>query len=96
VIDDPVDEATVRSDLLLEARRQWVSRTVLSRLKPNGFVVMVGTPWREGDVVDSAEQSGSYVVIRMKALSEGPLVEADVAIPSGVTWRPSLPSREVE
>jgi hypothetical protein len=30
----------------------------------------------------------------MAALSSTPVVEADVTIPDGVSWRPSLPSRE--
>jgi len=94
IVDDALDEAVARSELLLEARKTWLARTVFSRLKPNGWRVIAGTLWTEGDVVDSAMQSGEYVTIHLRALSDGPEVSADLWIPNGVTWRPSRPYRE--
>jgi hypothetical protein len=95
ILDDVVDEATSRSELMLEQRRVWLGRTVLSRLKPDGAIVIIGKLWGEGDIVDSAAESGQYVVIRMKALSETNVVEAEVEIPNGVSWRPAMRWREV-
>jgi len=89
IVDDAVDEKTARSELLLEARKLWVNRTVFSRLKPGGWRIVAGTLWAEGDVVDSAMQSGEYVVVHMAALSTYTSVVADVWIPNGVKWRPS-------
>jgi hypothetical protein len=96
VIDDAIDEPTARSDTLLEQRRAWLARSVLSRLKPDGFTIVVGTLWTEGDIVDSAEQSGAYTVVKMQAESPGSMVEAEVAIPADVAWRPAMPYREVD
>ncbi len=88
IVDDPVDEATARSETLLEARKLWIQRSVRSRLKPKGWRIFVGTLWAEGDVVDTAMQSGTFVVIHMAAESTSTIVEADVTIPNGVRWRP--------
>jgi hypothetical protein len=88
IVDDAVDEATARSETLLEARKIWVKRSVFSRLKPGGWRIVCGTLWAEGDVVDEAMQSGEYVVIHVRAVSTGPEVDADVWIPNGVKWRP--------
>lgn len=96
VIDDAVDEPTARSEVLLEQRKVWIRRSVFSRLKPGGWRIIAGTLWAEGDVVDAAMQSGSYVTIHMAAQSTTKLVEADVTIPDGVAWRPTMPYREVE
>ena len=89
IVDDAVDEKTARSEILLEARKLWIQRTVFSRLKPDGWRIVAGTLWAEGDVVDAAMQSGEYVVVHMAALSTYPAVAADVWIPNGVAWRPS-------
>lgn len=94
IIDDAVDEKTARSDVLLEARKLWISRTVMSRLKPNGWRIVAGTLWAEGDVVDTAMQSGEYVVVHMAAQGTSTLVAADVWIPNGVSWRPERPYTE--
>lgn len=89
IVDDAVDEATARSETLLEARKIWVRRSVFSRLKPRiGWRIVCGTLWAEGDVVDEAMQSGEYVVIHVKAVSPSREVDADVWIPNGVKWRP--------
>jgi len=95
VIDDAVDEATARSETMLEARKVWIRRSVFSRLKPGGWRVIAGTLWAEADVVDSAAQSGSFVVLHMAARSSSTIVEADVTIPNGVTWRPGQKYREL-
>lgn len=90
LIDDAIDEATARSEILLETRKTWIARTVFSRLKPGGWRVIAGTLWTEGDVVDSAMQTGEYVTIHLRAISESKSVAADLWIPNGVKWRPSM------
>lgn len=89
IIDDAVDEKTARSEVLLEARKLWVKRTVFSRLKPDGWRIVAGTLWTEDDVVDTAMRSGDYVVVHMAAMSTYTSVAADLWIPNGVKWRPS-------
>lgn len=95
IIDDAVDEATARSETMLEARKLWIRRSVFSRLKPGGWRIVAGTLWAEDDVVDAAMQSGTYVVLHMAAQSTSTIVEADVTIPNGVKWRPRQKWREV-
>lgn len=89
IIDDAVDEATARSEVLLEARKLWIRRSVFSRLKPGGWRIIAGTLWTEDDVVDSAMRTGEYVVVHMEARSPNRFVAARLWIPNGVAWRPS-------
>jgi hypothetical protein len=89
IIDDAVDEATARSETLLEARKLWIKRSVYSRLKPGGWRIVCGTLWTEDDVVDSTMRAGESVVIHMEARSQNRFVTAKVWIPNGVAWRPS-------
>jgi hypothetical protein len=91
IVDDAVDEKTARAETALEARKLWMQRTVMSRLKPDGWRIIAGTLWAEGDVVDTAMQSGEYVVVHMAARGTSTTVSADVWIPNGVAWRPSRP-----
>lgn len=95
IIDDAVDEPTARSEIMLEARKLWIRRSVFSRLRPGGWRIIAGTLWAEGDVVDAAMQSGDFVSIHMAAESTSTIVEADVVIPNGVKWRPGQKWREV-
>lgn len=97
VIDDAVDEATARSEILLGARKTWIARTIFSRLQGSakGWRVIAGTLWTEDDVVDSAMRTGEYVTIHMTARSPGSLVAADVWIPNGVSWRPRSHYEEI-
>jgi hypothetical protein len=46
--------------------------------------------------VSATEDPQTFVVVKMLAQSEGLLVEAEVEIRDRVSWRPSLPYREVE
>jgi hypothetical protein len=72
------------------------TRSVLSRLRPGGCLVIGGTRWSDDDVVSATEDPQTFVVVKMLAQSEGLLVEAEVEIRDRVSWRPSLPYREVE
>jgi hypothetical protein len=88
IVDDPIDEEVARSETQLEARKTWIQRTLLSRLKPGGWIVIAGTLWTEGDVVDSSMRTGEFVVIHMQAKSDTPNVVANVWIPNSCAWRP--------
>lgn len=90
IIDDVVDEAVARSEILLGQRKTWLGRTIYSRLQGSakGWRIIAGTLWTEDDVVDSAMRTGEYVTIHMAARSPGSVVQADVWIPNGVSWRP--------
>lgn len=88
VIDDAVDEPTARSDMRLAARVEWVKRSVRSRLKPNGLILLAGTVWAESDVIGSMSELGTFVKITMRALSDSKQVHADVEIPDEIDWRP--------
>jgi hypothetical protein len=98
IVDDIVDEATARSELLLGQRKTWLGRSVFSRLQGarKGWRVIAGTLWAEDDVVDSAMQTGEYVTVHMAARADSGTVESDVWIPNGVSWRPQRSYRVVE
>lgn len=88
LIDDPVDQDVARSDVKLPARVEWVRQTVRSRLKPGGKLIVVGTVWAEADVLGTLAELGTFVVLKMRALSDTKQVYAEVEIPDGVAWRP--------
>jgi hypothetical protein len=90
IIDDVVDEGTARSpDVKLPARVTWVKRSVLSRLKPSGWAVVVGTVWTEGDVVSGLAAEGGWVVVRFQALAGSRQQVAEVTLPDDCRWQPS-------
>lgn len=87
--DDLVDESIARSlETMLPARVTWVNRSFLSRLKPGGWAVVLGTLWAEGDVMMSLAASGEWVVYAAKALSPDRYQAAELLIPDHVKWRP--------
>jgi hypothetical protein len=90
IIDDPVDEATARSEILLEARKLWLNRSAFSRLNgvPGAWAVVAGTVWTDDDVVSTYRDGGEFVVIEMHALSGTQRQEAEVWVPDGIDWRP--------
>jgi hypothetical protein len=88
IIDDPVDQETARSETALASRVAWVRQSILSRLQPGAWAICAGTLWAEGDVVDTLRQTGEWVTLKAKAISEGPEQYVTVEIPDGVKWRP--------
>ena len=90
IIDDVVDEGTARSpDVKMPARVTWVRRSVLSRLKPSGWAVVMGTVWTEGDVVSTLAEEGTWVVVRFQALAASRQQVAEVTLPDGCRWQPT-------
>lgn len=88
LLDDTVDEPVARSDVRMLARRQWAQQSVRSRLKPGGKIVVAGTVWAEDDVIGLMREFGTYVELRMHALSGSKKVFAEVHVPDGIAWRP--------
>jgi hypothetical protein len=96
IIDDVVDEGVARSsDVKLPARLNWVRRSVLSRLKPGGWAVVLGTVWTEGDVVSTLSDEGDWAIVRFRALSGSRMVTADVTLPDDCRWAPTAEWPEV-
>lgn len=88
IIDDAVDEPVARSDLMLGKRVEWVKRSVRSRVKPGGKILVAGTVWAESDVIGALRELGTFVVIVMRALSDSKQVYAEVEVPDSIAWRP--------
>jgi predicted phage terminase large subunit-like protein len=74
VIDDPIkdreaaESMTARSNLW-----EYYHSDLLSRLKPDGKIVLIGTPLHEDDLLCrlAREQAGSWHILRLPAISEG-------------------------
>lgn len=88
ILDDVVDQDVARSETRLKARVAWAQQTIRSRLKPSGWLVLAGTIWAEDDVIGWASTLGTFVTVKMVALSESRHVDAIVTVPDGIAWKP--------
>jgi predicted phage terminase large subunit-like protein len=51
IIDDPIkDRQAAESDTTRHNQREWFTSTLLTRLEPNGSIILVGTRWHEDDL----------------------------------------------
>jgi hypothetical protein len=74
IIDDPIkdreaaESATARSNLW-----EYYHSDLLSRLKPDGSVILIGTPMHEDDLLCrlAREQTSDWHILRLPAISEG-------------------------
>lgn len=54
IVDDPIkNDAEANSETIRDNIRQWFKSTVLTRLEPNGSIIMVMTRWHEDDICGS-------------------------------------------
>lgn len=75
VLDDPTTGDNARSKAEMEAQRDWLKKTLISRFPPGkgppdgkgGRMTVVCTRWSENDLVPTLEELG-FVVVRMPAL----------------------------
>jgi len=76
-LDDPYDEKNSATELQREKVITWLKRTLRSRLVPGGRFRAVLTRWHYDDLVKEFEESPSYTIVRMIALSDGKEVWAE-------------------
>lgn len=62
VLDDIADEENMSTKLQREKVRQWLNRTLMSRLTPGGRAIMICTRWAEDDPAQWAIERGWHVV----------------------------------
>jgi predicted phage terminase large subunit-like protein len=75
VLDDPTTGDNARSKAEMDAQRDWLKKTLISRFPPGkgppdgegGRMTVVCTRWSESDLVPTLEELG-FVVVRMPAL----------------------------
>ena len=75
IVDDPFDEAEVRTESQRKKVEDWIEKVLIPVLTPNGEMVFVGTPWRYDDYWSrlegkSIENGGNYVVKKYPAIKD--------------------------
>jgi predicted phage terminase large subunit-like protein len=74
IIDDLFkDDKEARSAAVRREVIEWYSRVALTRLAPDGAVILVGTRWGRGDLFDyllSEREEKSWFVVNLPALAE--------------------------
>jgi hypothetical protein len=83
IIDDPVkDAASVASEIQREAMIEWYTSAALTRLSPDGSVILVQTRWHEldlaGYLLSQQDQGGDlWHILRLPAVAETPAQTRD-------------------
>ena len=71
IVDDPLDEENTATENQRNRVNTWYRRTLMSRLLPEGRVVVILTRWHEADLAAKLMASGMYYVVHMKAIDDG-------------------------
>jgi len=71
IVDDPINEKLAQSDTEMERMKLWFKRTLLSRLKPNGIILVIMTRWSLNDLgEDLLDPAMRFQLMHMKALAD--------------------------
>lgn len=73
LIDDPVRNAQDADSIVVRDRTwDWYLSTAVTRLEPNGSVVLIGTRWHEDDLIGRAlaEAPGEWTLLNLAAIAE--------------------------
>ncbi len=81
LVDDPCNERTTATKAMRDKLWRWFRQTLLTRLRPDGRVIVIMTRWGQDDLAAKLIQSGDFAVCHLRALSEGPEVEAELTLP---------------
>ena len=89
IVDDPFDEAEVRTEAQRKKVEDWIEKLLIPTLTPNGEIVFVGTPWHYDDYwshleTKSTDKGGIYMVKKYPAIKkpEVPVEEWEVLWPA--------------
>lgn len=69
LIDDIHDENNTVSEKELETTRKIVTSTIMPTRVKGTLVVVVGTPWVDGDVLHYLEETGQFISVRTPAVT---------------------------
>jgi len=73
IIDDPVkDRATAESRLQSDVAWDWYNSTAVTRLQPNGAIIVMATRWTEHDITGrilESENAADWEVLHMPAIA---------------------------
>jgi hypothetical protein len=70
--DDLLDAKNTASAEQRQQIATWVDQTLLSRLKPQGRAIVIGTSWHADDFYSNAKDQGGWVVVHMPMLTDDP------------------------
>lgn len=78
IVDDPCDGDSTATLRQRKSLWDWFRLTLLTRLRPAGRVVVVMTRWTPDDLAGSLLETEGFVICRVRAMSEGSEVCAEV------------------
>jgi predicted phage terminase large subunit-like protein len=68
IVDDPINEKFADSEADMARVKRWFKRTLLSRLKPNGIIIVIMTRWALDDLgSDILDPTMRFELMHMKA-----------------------------
>ena len=68
-LDDIADEENMATEFQRDKLRQWLNRTLMSRLTPGGRAIMICTRWAEDDPVEWATERG-WTIVHFPAIND--------------------------
>lgn len=68
IMDDLFDEEVANSELLTKKARQWVRRTAMTRLKPEGHALSILTRWSPDDLAAEFLNDPEWSIVHMPAI----------------------------
>jgi predicted phage terminase large subunit-like protein len=69
IVDDPIDETTANSETERDNLYRWYSKELLTRLEPNGRLMVIMTRWHFADIASKLLEDDSYLKLQFPAIS---------------------------
>jgi len=70
ICDDIIDENYANSEKLRQSVKNWFNKELLTRLEPNGRVIVIGTRWHFADLYDHLLKDEAYERLIFPAINE--------------------------
>jgi len=64
IVDDPIDETTANSETLRDEIYRWFTKELVTRLEPNGRLMVIMTRWHFADIASKLLEEDEYDVVR--------------------------------
>jgi predicted phage terminase large subunit-like protein len=89
VVDDIHDENNTSSERELETVRKILTGTIFPTMTPDTWVMFIGTPWVENDVLQYVAATGEFVHIKTPVYRE---IDGEIVL----TWPEKFSAEEIE
>jgi len=70
ICDDIIDEDYANSEKLRQSVKNWFNKELITRLEPNGRLIVIGTRWHFADLYDNLLKDEAYEKLMFPAIDE--------------------------